>query len=88
MPPVIFVCATAGKAAKSRVTKTPIDFTIDPDRVFMINDSFLMLTRIQRLPGYRRSSGGAISVTRSRIKLFFGNGPSLVVPSLRRVVQA
>jgi len=34
------------------------------------------------------SSGGAISVTRSRISAFFGNGASVVVPSFRRAMQA
>jgi hypothetical protein len=38
--------------------------------------------------GQSRSSGGAISVTRSRIKAFFGNGPRAVTPSFSRTVQA
>src|SRR3984957_4057044 len=35
-----------------------------------------------------RSSGCAISVTRSRMSAFFGNGASAVVPSFSRAVQA
>jgi hypothetical protein len=38
--------------------------------------------------GKSRSSGGAISVTRSRIRTFFGNGASAVTPSFSRTVQA
>jgi hypothetical protein len=38
--------------------------------------------------GQSRSSGGAISVTRSRIRAFFGNGASIITPSLSRTVQA
>src|ERR1700694_5173068 len=38
--------------------------------------------------GRSRSSGGAISVTRSRIRAFFGKGASAVTPSFSRTVAA
>jgi len=40
------------------------------------------------IQGRSRSSGGAISVTRSRIRAFFGNGARAITPSLKRTVQA
>ena len=48
----------------------------------------LQIQATRARPYLSRSSGGAISVTRSLISFFFGSGSSVISPRRSRVVQA
>jgi hypothetical protein len=86
------------KRTVSHVVSTPREVGASCDHEFRRQRSWWRsVQRHYRIPGYTvcrycrgqsRSSGGAISVTRSRIKAFFGNGATAVTPSFSRTVQA
>jgi hypothetical protein len=86
------------KRTVSHVVSTPREVGASYDHEFRRYEvSGAIVQRHYRIPEYTacrycrgqsRSSGGAISVTRSRIKAFFGNGARAVTPSFSRTVQA